>query len=298
MYLYPLSFSEFLTVIGQQDLREHIKTFTVNPIIHEKILEYLKIYLWLGGMPEAVNTWIETNDPIICQRVQDEIIETYQQDFHKYAKDRQIPYIHKVFSGVPEQLGHKFKYVNIDTEIRSYLLKEAFELLIKAGIIYQCFHTSAQQQPLGASINIKRFKTFFFDVGLAQRLLGLDIRQWLLNPIRLNNSGAIAEQFVAQELMAYAPYNIKANLYYWHREAKSSNAEVDFITIKNGHIVPIEVKSKRKGRMNSMQLFLQSHAGSKYGLKISEGLFAKHDLYQEIPLYGIEAWLLNSSTVS
>lgn len=298
MYLYPLSFAEFLTVNNRDDLRKYIHDLQIDETIHEKILELLKIYMWLGGMPAVVNAWLTTQNPGDCQRLQDEIIEAYQQDFHKYARDRQIPYVTKVFENVPKQLGCKFKYAHIDSETRSFLLKNALELLIKAGIVYQCFHSSAQEQPLGALINEKRYKVFFFDIGLAQRLAGLDIKQWLFHPLRVNNSGNMAEQLVAQELISYAPYHKNPQLFYWHREAKSSNAEVDFLIIKNGMIIPVEVKSSRQGSMKSMQMFLENHPHSSYGLKISEGNFSKYHKIQEIPLYSLEAWLKSTKICS
>ena len=138
-----------------------------------------------------------------------------------------------------------------------------------------------------------KFKVFYFDIGLAQRLLGLDIKQWLLNPGPLSNQGAIAEQFVAQELLAYSSFKQHTSLYYWHREAKSSCAEVDFLLFKQGQLVPVEVKSSKKGSMKSMHLFLEEHNHAKQGLKISEGMFAQNGAIEEIPFYAIEDWLQN-----
>ena len=108
---------------------------------------------------------------------------------------------------------------------------------------------------------------FYFDIGIAQRLLGLDIKQWLLNPVQIENQGEIAEQLVAQEILAYSDYHKTCKLYYWHREAKSSNAEVDFVVMKEGEIIPVEVKSSHKGSMKSIQIFLESHANTPYALK-------------------------------
>ncbi len=131
---------------------------------------------------------------------------------------------------------------------------------------------------------------FYFDIGIAQRLLRLDHQQWLLNPLRLANQGEIAEQFVAQEMLAYADFHKQPQLYYWYREAKSSNAEVDFITVKQGEIIPVEVKSMHKGRMKSLHMFLESHVNSSYGLKLSLGAFARFDNLVEVPLYALESW--------
>src|SRR3989344_1038717 len=287
MYLYPLSFGEFLTASGRRELRTYILEKNVDPIIHSEILELLRNYMWIGGMPAVVNSWINEKNPVECHNLQDEIIQSYQDDFEKYARKNQIPYVSKIFESIPLQLGNKFKYSNIDGEVPSAPLKNALYLLEKTGIIHVCYHTSGQHQPLGADKNLKRFKVFFFDIGLAQRVLGLNIKDWLLQPMTTRAMGCIAEQLVAQEVIAYAPVRKRAELFYWHREAKSSNAEVDFLIVRDGLIVPIEVKSSLKGRMKSMRLYLDSHKNSQYGLKIPEKPFAQQEWIKEIPLYAI-----------
>jgi len=291
MYLYPLSFGEFLTAVGQGDLRNYILTCNVSPAIHEQSLELLKTYIWLGGMPAVVDAWIKYKKFTLCQELQDEIISAYTQDFYKYAKHKSIEYVTKVFESIPMQLGKKFRFTNVDNELRSMHLKAALMLLNMAGVAYVCFHSASHEQPLGASKSEKKFKTFLFDIGLAQRMLGLVLENWQVQSLQVKTLGGIAEQFVAQELIAYTSVKSKANLYYWHREAKSSNAEIDFVTIKDQQIVPVEVKAGATGHLRSMQLFLESHQNSSYGVKVSENLFSKHGNIVEIPLYGIEAWL-------
>ncbi len=292
MYLFPLSFSEFLTVHGREDLREYIKIGQVDPVIHQSILEYLKNYFWLGGMPAVVNAWLEQRNPQICQEIQDEILQAYQQDFQKYATEKQIIYLNKVFSSIPKQLGNKFKFSHVEAEIHSLPLKEALNLLSKAGVAHYCFHTSAHTQPLGAEVDERKFKVFFFDIGLAQRLLGLNTREWLITPIKVENIGPITEQFVAQEFMAYHDVRNKLQLYYWHREKRGSNAEVDFVILPKDKVIPVEVKSAKDGRMRSLHLYLETHPESPYGLKIAEHLFSQFQRIREIPLYGIESWLV------
>lgn len=293
LYLHPLSFSEFLIVNGRNDLCEAIISQSIDPVIHDIIMDYLKTYFWLGGMPAVVQAWLEHRNPVLCQELQDQIIDAYSQDFHKYASDRQIPYVTKVFASIPKQLGNKFKFSSVEPDMHSLALKKALNLLIQAGIALPCYHTAAHQ-PIEADINEKKFKVFFFDLGLAQRILGLDIRQWFLTPLTVANIGAITEQFVAQELTAYAAANKKAALYYWHREARASNAEVDFIVQKDGGIIPVEVKSGKNGRLRSLHLYLESHPQSPYALKIAEHLFSQQGRIREIPLYAIYAWMANT----
>jgi len=292
MHIYPLSFSEFLTVNHQQNLREYLLKQEHDPVIHERLCEYLKQYMCLGGMPAVIEAWLDKKDYRLCQSIQDEIIESYQIDFHKYAKQHEIPHVEVVFEKIPILLGKKFMYAHIDQDRRSESVKNALLLLEKAGIANFCYHTSAQKQPLGAEKNEKKFKVFYFDIGIAQRLLDLDIAQWINNPQPLANQGAIAEQFVAQEFMAYSDFRKRSVLYYWHREAKSSNAEVDFVIIKNSQIIPVEVKSSVRGHMKSIQRFLDTHQNSHVALKISEGGFAKQDSLIEIPFYAIESHMI------
>lgn len=292
MHLYPLSFGEYLSVIGLEHLREFLFKQENDPVASSQLLAELKNYMWLGGMPAVVDEWIANHDPKTCHYAQDEIIESYRIDFHRYAKQHEIPHVAKVFERIPALLGKKFIYSHVDEHARSQEIKNALQLLETAGIALPCYHTAAQQPPLGAMQDDKKFKIYYFDIGIAQRLLGLDVKQWLFNPIPLANQGDIAEQFVAQEILAYSDFHKRASLYYWHREAKSSNATVDFVISKNGDIIPVEVKSAAKGRMKSMHLFLESHPNSSFGLKISTGGFAKHNNLVEIPLYGMEGWFL------
>ncbi|MBA3816803.1 MAG: ATP-binding protein [Parachlamydiaceae bacterium] len=288
LFLYPLSFMEFLTANQRDDLRQNIERENIDPATHAVILDYLRNYMWLGGMPAVVDIWLSHKDSSLCQRVQDRIIKTYIDDFQKYAKSHQVEHIGHVFSSIPKQLGKKFKYIKVDPDAKTYPIKQALHLLNKAGITYQCFHTAAQSYPLGAEVDEKKFKVFFFDIGIAHRILGLDLSEWVTHPMEVELFGFSAEQLVAQELISYSEPSQKGELYYWHSESSTSNAEVDFITIHNKKIIPVEVKSKIKGGMKSLNVFLSKHHKSPYGIKISEGMFGKHDHLCEIPLYGVK----------
>lgn len=291
MYLYPLSFAEFLVALDRADLLHYITQFTFDAALHKLLLELVKVYFWLGGMPSAVEAWLQTRDIDLVQEVQDEIILAYKQDFHKYAKQHQIPSVDKIFSEAPKQLGQKFIYSQVDPGTRIEPLRNAFTLLMKAGIIHRVCHSSGQGLPLAASSNEKRFKAFFFDMGLAQRLLGLNVRDWMLRVLDVKYLGGIAEQFVAQEYIAYTSIKKPVELYYWHREKQTSNAEVDFLFVKQSQIIPVEVKAGKRGTLKSMQIFLQSHPNSPFGLKISEERFFANQSLYSIPFYAVSAWL-------
>ena len=290
LHLYPLSFGEFLTATDHQPWRDSIRNGVSDRILHEKFLELLHTYLWLGGMPAVVQSWLERRDPRLCQDIQDQIIQADRQDFSKYVRRHRIEHVAQVFAAVPAQLGQKFRFAHVDSEARSYALKEALLLLERAGIVHLIHHSSASRVPLGAGKNEKFFKAFFFDTGLAQKILGLNLKNWSLQPIKTSNIGPLCEQFVAQEWMAYSQATAAPELYYWHREEKNSQAEVDFLFTKDQQVIPVEVKSGTQGGLKSLHAYLGLHPLIPYGLKISEGFFGEHGNIRELPLYGLESW--------
>jgi predicted AAA+ superfamily ATPase len=255
------------------------------------LVDYLGQYFWLGGMPQVLSAWIKEKDPLLCQKIQDHIIETYRQDFAKYAKKRQTENVTLVFNAIPLQLGHKFKFSHVSQDHRTYQIRNALDLLIKAGVAMPCYHSSGQAQPLGGQTDPKKFKVFFLDMGLCQRMLGLDLRDWMTSPLLLGNKGGLAEQFVVQEFAKYSASWRAPELYYWHREDPHGNAEVDLLAIKEGQIIPVEIKSGTKGNVKSLLEFLKTHINSPHGLKIANKGFFRHESFDEIPLYGIEGWM-------
>ena len=194
LYLHPLSFGEFLTATRRSDLRDYIARGEVDQIIHNKLLEEVKTYMWLGGMPEAVQTWINSRNINESLDVLDELVLSYKQDIPKYTKLHNVPHVEYLFDAIPRQLGRKFVYKNIDPEIRSYVFKNALSCLEKAGIVHVVYHTHAQGLPLGAEIDHRRFKVYGFDIGIIQRLLGFNPEKWLTTPISVKHLGAIVEQ--------------------------------------------------------------------------------------------------------
>lgn len=296
LYLNPLSFGEFLTAVGREDCRALSLNEKNDPIIDQLLKDQLRTYMWLGGMPEAVQAWVTQQDVNQCQQIQDRIIATYQDDFQKYAKKNQIQFVEKIFNTIGYQLGRKFMYTRVDSDLRAAVLKEALLLLEKAGIANIFYHTSSQRPPLSAHINEKFFKVFFLDIGLVQRLLGLHYQDWILNPIKIDNIGEMTEQFVAQELIAYQSFHTKPKMFYWQHETKNSQAEIDFLISINNTIIPIEVKAGKTGRLRSLLYYLESHPQITRGVKISELEYKKENPVWQIPLYGIEHWIIGEES--
>ena len=292
MHLYPLSFGEFLTVNGRNDLRDYIKAGKADAVVHNILVDLMKNYMWLGGMPAVIATWQSTRDAKQCQLLQSRIIEAYIQDFEKYARKSQIDNVEKIFSSIPKQLGKKFKFTTVDRDLHSKTLNTALTLLIKAGVAYKCFHASGQAVPLMAERKENKFKVFLFDIGLAQKMSNLSLKEWITQRLDVKYLGSMAEQLVAQEYIAYTSITQGAELYYWHKEG-GSNAEIDFLFAKDGLIVPVEVKAGMKGGLKSMHVFLDSHANTKYGLKISQNIKIDQNKIKGIAFYDLEGWLSN-----
>ncbi len=164
---------------------------------------------------------------------------------------------------------------------------------MKAGVAKKCYHSTCRGMPLAAGRNDKRFKVYFFDIGLAQRMMELDLKAWISTPLEVTYLGAIAEQFVAQEMIAYANSEMPGEIYYWHREGRSVNAEVDFVFVNDGQIIPAEVKSGTQGGMKSLSRFIESYPNTPYGLKISQNMSADFGQLRDLAFYGLEAWSID-----
>ncbi len=292
LYMHPMSFMEFLKAIKQEILIEEILNHKIDtPItepIHDKLLEYLGVYMAVGGMPEAVKCWIETKDITECVNVQHALANTYRQDFLKYSKRLQLKYINLLFEKIPSQLGNPIKYSNFSQEYRKRELEPCLELLNKANIIQKVLHSSGNGLPLGAEASLDKFKLIFLDIALSQAILGSDYKEWILKPQQeFVNKGAMTEAFVGQELLAYSNPARQPQLYYWLREARGSTAEIDYLIQHNQSIIPLEVKSKFGGSLKSLHLFLQTHEKSSYGIRFSIHNYSVYEHIHSYPLYAV-----------
>jgi len=292
IYFKPLSFLEFLEATGEERTREvineiNIKNFPTKAV-HDHILSLIKIYSLIGGMPAVIYEYINSGDIRRCLDIQSIIIQTYRDDFGKYASKVKYKYLQKVFYGVPKIVGKRFMYSNIDREIKSRDLKEALELLEKAGVIIKVQHTGGNGLPLEAQVKENIFKTVFLDIGLMQNICGLnsDIIISSSDDFIKINEGALAEQFVAQELISYQNHYVKPSLYYWVRQAKNSSAEIDFLIPCRSKVLPVEVKSGKTGTLKSIHQYLKK-ADIKAGIKISQLPFNGSLPVISLPFYAI-----------
>jgi len=299
LYMYPFSFSEFLCAAGYETWAKLIDDATpekpVSDAVHGKIIEQLKNFLIIGGMPEVVAEFVETRDFLRCQKILNSLLASLRNDFAKYKKRIPATRISDVFSAVAQQVEGKFVYEHVSQTLNNEQVKKSLELLLMAGLCYQVTHTSADGIPLGAKINPKYRRIIPFDTGIYQRILNLDISGILLSDdFDTINKGAVAEIFVGCELKKHMSYYSDNELYCWVREKKNANAQVDFIIQCGENIIPVEVKSGKQGKMQSMWVFLEEKK-SNYGIRTSVENFGQYDKIKVFPLYAIGKAVTNNT---
>lgn len=284
--VFPMSFAEFLVARGQTLLLEAIfEQGGLSEVIQDKAIRFLSEYFAIGGLPEVVASWVSSEEPLTIKDKLNTLVETYRQDFEKYAKKSQLKYLNLLLQHIPGQIGKKFKFQGIG-EYRKRELAPCLELMEKVHIIHKVYHTSGQGMPLGAQANMERYKVILFDVAVTQQLLGLDLKGWFLkSEDEFVNQGALVESFIGQEMMAYACPSTRHPLFYWQRESRGSEAEIDYLTTIKGEVIPIEVKAGKGSTLKSLHSFLSSHPKSPYGIKISLAERSKFENIVSIPLY-------------
>jgi len=258
LHLQPMSFEEFVAATESEALVDYLKTWSLaqppSEAVAKKLLELVRRYFFVGGMPEAVGAYAERKDLLEVQRIQTALVETVQADFGKYGPRRLQELMRKTYRHIAENVGRKIKFVNISREERSADVRRALELLALSRVVHPVVHTSANGLPLGAGRDERHFKALFLDIGLVNRLCGLDLVG--AEELITVNEGALAEQFVGQQLLCGAPVFEDPQLFYWAREARNANAEVDFVISRNQEILPVEVKAGKSGTLRSTFQFL------------------------------------------
>ena len=269
LYMYPMTFDEFLLANGQQLLIEvRNQSSSKNPLpdaLHDKMVEYFRTYMIVGGMPEAVSSRVESHDFIKCQEIQDDILTGYEDDFPKYRKKVNPELLRATLRSVASQITKKFIYSKVEGEYKAVEVKRALEMLYKAGLVIPVTHTDANGLPLGSESDTGFRKMLFLDSGLELRMLNMTLgsvseitKQILTDSVTdLVNKGDIAEMVAGLEILRNQSPNIKYDLYYWLRQAKNSQAKIDYILPKDATVVPLEVKAERQGGMKSLWNFMR-----------------------------------------
>jgi len=272
--MYPMNFYEFLLATGKEMLAEVIlkEPIGLSETIHITLLDELKKYFFIGGMPECVKKFTETASLSEVLDIQLDLINTFRQDFSKYAVHSDKRCLNSVLDSIPKTIGHQIKYTQLAEGFSIPTIKKAFELLETARLFKKVCSSGPQGIPLGANKSEKVFKVIMLDIGLFSRLSGFSIatefnKTDLLSIFR----GAMAEQFIGQELISAG----QDELYYWDRQAKSSTAEVDFLLEKSNEIIPVEVKSGASGSLKSLHLLLKTYQNVKKAYVFSEAPYGE-----------------------
>ncbi len=290
LYLKPLSFYEYLTAQNYDALNDYLSKVTLKEkfdlAIHNKLEKLLREYFVIGGMPAVVQHYLQNKNLMQCQMIQAALLNTFRNDFGKYASHTKHKYLQAIFDKTPAMISEHFRYAEIDAHMRSRDLKIALEQLIDAGLIYRVACTNASGLPLNALINEKKFKLLFLDVGLVKATSLLDAKIMLQEDLMLINQGVLVEQFVGQELLANSPSYLPGQLFFWEREKRGSSAEVDYVIQINEKIIPVEVKAGKSGKMRSLKIFLEEKK-SPFGIRISLNPLEFQDGILSVPLYMI-----------
>jgi len=292
LFMYPLSFDEFLTAINQNALIAIKKSASpgnpLNYAFHEKLKDYLKKFMLTGGMPEAVRTFVTNSSDIIkVQNVLSDITLSYYDDFAKYAARIPALRLRETLGSVVRQSGGKYVFSQSGPLSNPAQAKDALDLLEMAGLVYKVYHSPGQGIPLGDQANLKMFKALLHDTGIFQQVAGLRLSDIIIaGDVDMMNKGHIAETFAGLEMIKYGSPFEKRELFYWHREKKGSNAEVDYLTGQGGEVVPVEVKSGSSGKMQSLNIFMEEKESSR-GIRISLENFSQYGKITVIPLYAV-----------
>lgn len=268
LFMYPMTFDEFLNANNENGLismkKQADSQHPLDAAFHEKLIEYFRIYLLVGGMPEAVLAWIKTHNFNQCSHIQEDIILTYEDDFSKYKKRVSPDLLRTTLHGICHQPGEKITFKQISADYRSSQIREAVRLLTLAGLVIPVIATSGNGIPLDAEANEKNMKILLLDSGLLLSVLQLEgnLAQHLVelimtgSPQDLVNKGGLVEMVVGLELLRNKPCVQRQKMFYWEKSGNSI-AEIDYLDTFHLKVTPIEIKSGTQGGMKSLWQFMR-----------------------------------------
>lgn len=284
--LMPLSFYEFLEALGENDLLQLLTNndFNMINVFDTKLKELLKLYYYIGGMPEVVSSYIENKDLLEVRRIQKALLNDYEQDFSKHAPTNIVPRIRQLWNNIPTQLAKenkKFIYGLVREGARAREYEIALSWLIDCGLIYQVNRVNDSKIPLSAYQDFSAFKLYLLDVGLLSAMAGIDAKTLLEgNEIFVEFKGSLTEQYVLCQLKQCTDLDV----FYWTSDTGMS--EVDFITQIERENVPIEVKANENLQSKSLKVFVQKY-NTKTNIRTSMSNYRKEEWLINIPLYNI-----------
>jgi len=260
--IQPMNFIEFLKANDYHKASEACENINhnISDSTHQFLIEQLRNYFLVGGMPECVKTYSKTKSLKSAIDVQNEIIESYILDFNKYKPKTDIHCLQTVFYTLASKTGQQIKYAGLSQDFSIPTNKKALVSLIQARIVNKVKAISKPGLPLNIYGSEKKFKSIFLDIGLMNKMMGIDYHEALNHSNLLAiYQGQLAEQFIGQELISSG----ESQLYYWSRDSKSSTAEIDFLILKGEGLTPIEVKDGPSGKLRSLHLYRANYSPKK-----------------------------------
>ncbi|MGI6573201.1 MAG: ATP-binding protein [Fermentimonas sp.] len=283
--MYPMDFEEFLWAMNMEKLADEINNHynsieKMPEALHEAALNLYRDYFIVGGMPAAINSFLETDSFIKTQEVQNEILNAYIADMAKYADPSTSVKIRACYNSIPAQLAKentKFQYKVVQRGGTATIFGEAIEWLVFAGVALKCQRLSHGYIPINAYVDLVNFKLYMADIGILTLQSKIPL-QTILSPVEVDNTflGAMTENYVAQ-VFACKGYD----LMYWQSNGK---AEVDFVLQVNDAVIPIEVKKGRRNRSRSLRVFMEKYK-SPYAIRVSKRNFGFENGIKSVPLY-------------
>lgn len=287
MDLYPLNFQEFLCALGEEryvDILQGKDTDMVNTF-KDKYIDRLREYYYVGGMPEVVQTYVDTRNFKKVRELQKNLINYYQQDFSKHAEMNLVTRLNLVWNSIPMQLAKenkKYIYGQVRKGARAKDFELAIQWLLDCGLIHKVQRINKPSLPLKAYMDLNAFKVFLLDIGLLIAMTDLDVKVILEgNKIFTEFKGALTEQYVLQQLISengVMPY------YY---SATNSQGEIGFVVQGKTSVIPIEVKAEENLRAKSLKAFCDKYS-PKFAVRTSMSDYRKQDWMTNIPLYNID----------
>ncbi len=258
-YMYPMHFAEFLIATGEKGLADYLPQFRVGQpfpaALHQKLLALLRPYFFIGGMPEAVKVFTEGGQLNEVEKVHESILTALEYDFAKYGTRKQQELLRETMHYIARNPGKEITYAKINPHEHSRTIKSVLFKLEMSRLIHLVRKTSAAGVPLENFVDNDKFKAVFLDIGLANHLNGIRLSD--LNDLITAYEGGLAEQFAGQEMAAtWNPPYMDTKLYYWKRDAKNANAEIDYVMPLGRRIIPVEIKAGKAGKLKSLHVFL------------------------------------------
>ena len=284
LQLFPMSFIEFLDNSGDAMLAKQLmnKNWAVLETFHEKLVEKLRLYYFIGGMPEVIADYINNKNLETVRAIQKKIIIGYENDFAKHAPNEIVPKIKMVWQSLISQLSkenRKFIYGQIKKGARAKDFEAAINWLADAGLILKVNRIEKPTLPLNAYADFDAFKLFLLDIGLLNAIGNMDQKILLeKNNILTEFKGALTEQFVCQQL------KIKKEIYYW--SIANTTAEIDFVLQDKNEIIPIEVKAEENLKSKSLKVYIEKFS-PKIAIRTSMNKYRTESWLTNIPLYAI-----------